>query len=259
MARRHDQVRRGCARKVSAGQVAGRGVLYGKQGIVRKGGGDALSTLFSRYRSPARTGSPTCTEPPPVPGRRGGAGRRRVPRYPGRRGGPALAAQHAGDPRPIPGGIQPLAPANPEVFHIFPPGRAGRTRSPISTASSASPTSRASARSNAGLSLTSTTGSSPGSTSRWTGGTSTRRSASFDSTYSRGRSASPPRFTISTPASPPAGCSGPPASRTGRSRSRRAAGGRRGCLRTSSSPTSTTWSIRCNTASRSAPAWWTSA
>jgi len=36
--------------------------------------------------------------------------------------GPALAARRAGDPRPIPGGIQPLAPANPEVFHVFPPG-----------------------------------------------------------------------------------------------------------------------------------------
>jgi hypothetical protein len=38
-----------------------------------------------------------------------------VPRSPGR-------ARRSGDPRPIPGGIQPLAPANPEVFHIFPPG-----------------------------------------------------------------------------------------------------------------------------------------
>lgn len=34
---------------------------------------------------------------------------------------PALAAQRAGDPRPIPGGIQPFGP-NTEVFHLFPPG-----------------------------------------------------------------------------------------------------------------------------------------
>ena len=34
---------------------------------------------------------------------------------------PALAASRAGDPRPIPGGIQPLGPGT-EVFHVFPPG-----------------------------------------------------------------------------------------------------------------------------------------
>ena len=34
---------------------------------------------------------------------------------------PALAARRAGDPRPIPGGIQPLGPGT-EVFHVFPPG-----------------------------------------------------------------------------------------------------------------------------------------
>jgi hypothetical protein len=35
--------------------------------------------------------------------------------------GPALAAGPAGDPRPIPGGIQPFGPGT-EVFHVFPPG-----------------------------------------------------------------------------------------------------------------------------------------
>jgi hypothetical protein len=35
--------------------------------------------------------------------------------------GTALAARRAGDPRPIPGGIQPLGPGT-EVFHTFPPG-----------------------------------------------------------------------------------------------------------------------------------------
>jgi hypothetical protein len=35
--------------------------------------------------------------------------------------GPALAAQGAGDPRPIPGGIQPFGPGT-EVFHLFLPG-----------------------------------------------------------------------------------------------------------------------------------------
>ena len=35
--------------------------------------------------------------------------------------GPALAAPTAGDPRPIPGGIQPFGPGT-EVFHLFPPG-----------------------------------------------------------------------------------------------------------------------------------------
>jgi len=35
--------------------------------------------------------------------------------------GPALAARRAGDPRPIPGGIQPFGPGT-EVFHLFPPG-----------------------------------------------------------------------------------------------------------------------------------------
>jgi hypothetical protein len=35
--------------------------------------------------------------------------------------GPALAARRAGDPRPIPGGIQPLGPGT-EVFHAFFPG-----------------------------------------------------------------------------------------------------------------------------------------
>jgi hypothetical protein len=35
--------------------------------------------------------------------------------------GPALAARRAGDPRPIPGGIQPLGPGT-EVFHVFFPG-----------------------------------------------------------------------------------------------------------------------------------------
>ena len=34
---------------------------------------------------------------------------------------PALAAPRAGDPRPIPGGIQPFGPGT-EVFHVFPPG-----------------------------------------------------------------------------------------------------------------------------------------
>jgi hypothetical protein len=36
--------------------------------------------------------------------------------------GPALAARRAGDPRPIPGGTQFLAPDNNEVFHVFAPG-----------------------------------------------------------------------------------------------------------------------------------------
>jgi hypothetical protein len=36
--------------------------------------------------------------------------------------GPALAARRAGDPRPIPGGTQFLAPDNPELFHVFAPG-----------------------------------------------------------------------------------------------------------------------------------------
>jgi len=36
--------------------------------------------------------------------------------------GPALAAGHAGEPRPIPGGTQFLAPDNTEVFHVFAPG-----------------------------------------------------------------------------------------------------------------------------------------
>jgi hypothetical protein len=36
--------------------------------------------------------------------------------------GPALAARRAGDPRPIPGGTQFLAPDNNEVFHVFVPG-----------------------------------------------------------------------------------------------------------------------------------------
>ena len=35
---------------------------------------------------------------------------------------PALAAGRAGDPRPIPGGTQFLAPGNTEVFHVFAPG-----------------------------------------------------------------------------------------------------------------------------------------
>jgi hypothetical protein len=35
--------------------------------------------------------------------------------------GPALAARRAGDPRPIPGGIQPFGPGT-EVFHVFFPG-----------------------------------------------------------------------------------------------------------------------------------------
>jgi hypothetical protein len=35
--------------------------------------------------------------------------------------GPALAARQAGDPRPIPGGIQPFGPGT-EVFHLFLPG-----------------------------------------------------------------------------------------------------------------------------------------
>jgi hypothetical protein len=35
--------------------------------------------------------------------------------------GPALAARRAGDPRAIPGGIQPFGPGT-EVFHLFPPG-----------------------------------------------------------------------------------------------------------------------------------------
>ena len=35
--------------------------------------------------------------------------------------GPALAARRAGDPRPIPGGIQPFGPGT-EVFHVFLPG-----------------------------------------------------------------------------------------------------------------------------------------
>ena len=35
--------------------------------------------------------------------------------------GPALAAGPAGDPRPIPGGIQPFGPGT-ELFHVFPPG-----------------------------------------------------------------------------------------------------------------------------------------
>ena len=34
---------------------------------------------------------------------------------------PALAARRAGDPRPIPGGIQPFGPGT-EVFHLFLPG-----------------------------------------------------------------------------------------------------------------------------------------
>jgi hypothetical protein len=34
---------------------------------------------------------------------------------------PALAARSVGDPRPIPGGIQPFGPGT-EVFHVFPPG-----------------------------------------------------------------------------------------------------------------------------------------
>jgi hypothetical protein len=34
---------------------------------------------------------------------------------------PALAARRAGDPRPIPGGIQPFGPGT-EVFHVFFPG-----------------------------------------------------------------------------------------------------------------------------------------
>ena len=34
---------------------------------------------------------------------------------------PALAASRAGDPRPIPGGIQPFGPGT-EVFHVFFPG-----------------------------------------------------------------------------------------------------------------------------------------
>jgi hypothetical protein len=36
--------------------------------------------------------------------------------------GPALAARRAGDPRPIPGGTQFLAPDITEVFHVFEPG-----------------------------------------------------------------------------------------------------------------------------------------
>ncbi len=36
--------------------------------------------------------------------------------------GPALAARRAGDPRPIQGGTQFLAPDNPELFHAFEPG-----------------------------------------------------------------------------------------------------------------------------------------
>jgi hypothetical protein len=35
--------------------------------------------------------------------------------------GPALAARRVGDPRPIPGGIQPFGPGT-EVFHVFFPG-----------------------------------------------------------------------------------------------------------------------------------------
>jgi len=35
--------------------------------------------------------------------------------------GPAFAARRAGDPRPIPGGIQPFGPGT-EVFHVFFPG-----------------------------------------------------------------------------------------------------------------------------------------
>lgn len=35
---------------------------------------------------------------------------------------PALAARRAGEPRPIPGGTQFLAPDNTEVFHVFAPG-----------------------------------------------------------------------------------------------------------------------------------------
>jgi TAT (twin-arginine translocation) pathway signal sequence len=35
---------------------------------------------------------------------------------------PALAARHAGDPRPIPGGTEFLAPDNTELFHVFAPG-----------------------------------------------------------------------------------------------------------------------------------------
>jgi hypothetical protein len=35
--------------------------------------------------------------------------------------GTALAARRAGDPRPIPGGIQPFGPGT-EVFHVFFPG-----------------------------------------------------------------------------------------------------------------------------------------
>ena len=35
--------------------------------------------------------------------------------------GPALAAQRAGDPRPIPGGTRLLGPGT-ELFHVFPPG-----------------------------------------------------------------------------------------------------------------------------------------
>ena len=35
--------------------------------------------------------------------------------------GPALAARRAGEPRHIPGGIQPFGPGT-EVFHVFPPG-----------------------------------------------------------------------------------------------------------------------------------------